>query len=72
MAHPEIPLVTAQEFAAVADGIAELFGQKAVERVFRDHGFSERIFSATPHRWEVHWVDKKRSTQILERTTRSH
>ena len=45
MTHPEFPFVSAQEFAAVADTVAEMFGHSVVKRVFRVHGFSERILT---------------------------
>jgi AraC-like DNA-binding protein len=45
LAHTNIQLVAAQEFAAICNIATELFGQKAVERVFRNHGFSKRLLT---------------------------
>ena len=45
MRHPEIPLVSAEEFAAVAAAVEQMFGSKTVERVFQAHGFSEQLIT---------------------------
>jgi AraC-like DNA-binding protein len=42
-----IPMVSSSEFKAVADAAKELFGKRAVTRVFRRHGFSESILTDT-------------------------
>ena len=45
MAHSNIQLVAAQEFAAIYNVATELLGQKVVERVFRNHGFSKKLLT---------------------------
>lgn len=43
--NPNIPMVSAPEFTAVATAVAAMFGQPALARVFRRHRFSERILT---------------------------
>lgn len=43
MPHPEIPMVSAAEFSAIAGAVDDLFGAEATHEVFARHGFSELL-----------------------------